>query len=79
MSLILDEILKDQTMNTMDLKREDFESIYANFLGIIKFLENSIEETEFTKKVVALKVPSDFRIITIRTASKYIEKKEVQQ
>ena len=63
----------------MDLKREDFVWIYANFLGIIKFLENSIEETEFTKKVVALKVPSDFRIITIRTASKYIEKKEVQQ
>ena len=63
----------------MDLKREDFVWIYANYPGIIKFLENSIEETEQTKLVNALKVPSDFSIITIRTAKMYIERKEVQE
>ena len=78
MSLILDEIVKDQTMNSMDLKREDFVWIYANSPGIIKFLENSIEETEYTKKVDALNVPSDFSIITFVLNKMDIDREDIQ-
>ena len=62
----------------MDLKREDFVCIYANTPGIIKFLENSIEETEYTKKVDALNIPSDFSIITFVLNKKDIDKEDVQ-
>ena len=66
-------------MNSMDLKREDFVWIYANSPGIIKFLENSIEETNYTKKVDSLEIPSDFSIVTIRMAKMYFDREEVQQ
>ena len=61
----------------MDLKREDFVWIYANYPGIIKFLENSAEETEFTKKVEALEIPSDFSIVTFVLKKMDIERDEV--
>ena len=61
----------------MDLKRDDFVLIYANSPGIIKFLENSIEETNYTKKVESLEIPSDFSIVTIRMSKMYIERDEV--
>ena len=61
----------------MDLKREDFVWIYANSPGIIKFLENSIEETEFTKKVEALEIPSDFSIVTFVLNKMDIDREEI--
>ena len=66
-------------MNSMDLKREDFVWIYTNSPGIIKFLENSIEETEYTKKVDALNVPSDFSIITFVLNKTDIDRENVQE
>ena len=62
----------------MNLKREDFVWIYANSPGIIKFLENSIEETEHTKKVDALNVPSDFSSITFVLNKMDIDREDVQ-
>ena len=65
-------------MNSMDLKREDFVWIYANSPGIIKFLENSIEESNYTKKVDAIEIPSDFSIVTFVFNKMDIDRKDVQ-
>ena len=48
MDLIIDEILNHDTMNDMDLRREDFVSLYATTPSVIDFVENSIEETDHT-------------------------------
>ena len=65
MNKILDAILEGNTLNSMDLRREEFVYLYSTTPSTIKFLENSIEETIHTKKIESLMIPSDFNILTI--------------
>ena len=61
-------------MNSMDLRREDFVKLYATAPGIIKFLENSIEETKQTLKVDVLDLPLNVNIVTIRMNKMNLER-----
>ena len=71
---IIDTILQNVTMNSLDLRRKVFVKLYATSPSVIKFLENSIDETNYTIKIEALNIPSDFNIVTFRLNKYNIEK-----
>ena len=60
-------------MNGLDLRRRDFISLYSTAPSIISFLENSIDETEYTKKIDTLKIPLDKNLLTVRMNKMEIE------
>ena len=79
MDQILDVILKNESLNSLDLRRQDFTELYSKSQSIISFLEGSIKETECTRKIEALKIPLDTNFITLRIRDFIIDKEQFQK
>ena len=51
MTKIVDVILENSTMNNIDLQIEAFKILCSKAPSTVQFLEKSVEETDFCKKI----------------------------